>query len=459
MLVSKFDLIIRKASNLNTYCMKTVNNVFDYMCSPEVISQAIDNGAKGKHSYKEVKKVLANKEWYVQDLRYQLLNNKFIPSPYNVDLRKTEYGKEREIFKLPFYPDRVVQHCIAIVMKDRWEKALTFDTYACLKGRGINCKNPNFDIVKKVKRAIAEDPEGTTYCLKMDIKKCYPNVDNNIMAKINRRYCRDKRLLRLLDMITFNCKGLPIGNYLSQLQINIYLAPMDRFIKEVLGVKHYFRYMDDIVIFGASKEELQTIQWRVMNFLFYNLNMVFNDKRQVFKIGTNNRERGLDFVGYVFYRYHTLLRKRVKTNMWRKRNLERSMSSYLGMAKSCNSTHLMNLILKNVEKGEREEVEELSTVPGLIKYKSKYYAKTGIHKVVDKPITLLDFELRKSRQNPRKKFMILRFMNNEENKKQFIWGTFQALIFILEQFERATFKSKNTIIRYNNFYYFNNTIE
>lgn len=437
--------------------MKTVNNVFDYMCSREVIREAIYNGAKGKHSYKEVREVLNNIDWYIEDLRFQLLNNRFIPSPYNVDIRKTEYGKEREIFKLPFYPDRVVQHCIAIVMKDRWEKALTYDTYACLKGRGINCRNPNFNIVRKVQDAITNDPVGTQHCLKMDIKKCYPNVDNYIMAQTNRRYCRDKRLLNLLDMITFNCKGLPIGNYLSQLQINIYLAPMDRFIKEVLKVKHYFRYMDDIVIFGETKEELQTIQWRLMNFVYYNLNMVFNNKRQVFKIGYNKRQRGLDFVGYVFYRYHTWLRKRVKTNMWRKRHLERSMSSYLGMSRSCNSTHLMNLILNNVE--DREEVEELSTVPGLIKYKSKYYAKTGIHKIVDKPIILLDFDLRKSRQNPRKTFMILRFMNEELGKKQFIWGEFQALVFVLKQFDRDTFKPKKTMIRYNNFYYFNNTIE
>lgn len=88
--------------------MKTVNNVFDYMCSPAVIREAIENAAKGKHRYKEVKKVLRNIDWYINDLRDQLLNNKFVPSPYNVDIRKTEYGKVREIFKLPFYPDRVV---------------------------------------------------------------------------------------------------------------------------------------------------------------------------------------------------------------------------------------------------------------------------------------------------------------------------------------------------------------
>lgn len=438
--------------------MKTVNNVFEYMCSPAVIREAIENAAKGKHKYKEVKKVLRNIDWYINDLRDQLLNNKFVPSPYNVDIRKTEYGKVREIFKLPFYPDRIVQHCIAIIMKERWEKALTYDTYACLKGRGINCRNPNFNIVKKVKAALSTDPKGTKYCLKMDIKKCYPNVDNTIMSQINRRYCRDTRLLALLDLITFNCKGLPIGNYLSQLQINIYLSPMDRFIKEELKVKHYFRYMDDIVIFASTKEELHTIQWRLMNFVFYRLNMVFNDKRQVFIIGYGNRERGLDFVGYVFYRYHSLLRKRIKNNMWRKRKKPRSMSSYLGLAKSCNSVNLMNQILDN--NIIKDIAEPLDTVKGLIKYRSKYYKKVGIHSVVDTPIIIIEFDLRKSRTNPRKTFIIVKFLNLKTGRKEFFWGDkFYAIEYVLRQFDKTNFIPKSTIIRYNNFYYFNNLIE
>mgnify|MGYP000157090941 FL=1 len=90
----------------------------------------------------------------------------------------------------------------------------------------------------------------------MDIKKCYPSVDNDIMARTYRRHCKDKRMLELMDSINYNGKGLPIGNFLSQLEINLYLSPLDRLAKEVLKVKYYFRYMDDIVLMSDDKSEL-----------------------------------------------------------------------------------------------------------------------------------------------------------------------------------------------------------
>ena len=98
----------------------------------------------------------------------------------------------------------------------------------------------------------------TLYCLKMDIRKCYPSVDNKKLAELNRKYCKDKKMLELLDLLNFNdgCSGLPIGNFLSQLWINIVLTELDRYVKEELKVKHYFRYMDDIVIISDDKKEL-----------------------------------------------------------------------------------------------------------------------------------------------------------------------------------------------------------
>lgn len=207
--------------------MKRIGNVWDDFCSVDLIKTAIRNAAKGKRKYRKVRKVLANIDDYAEQLHKLLVDEMFSPSPYTCDIMKTEYGKEREIFKLPFFPDRVVQHCISLVLRDRWTKSFTSDSYACLVGRGINCKQKRYNLNHKLKRAIESYPPGVRlYALQMDIRKCYPTVDNKLLAEINRKYCKDEKMLALLDMLNFNegSKGLPIGNFLSQLWINIVLT-------------------------------------------------------------------------------------------------------------------------------------------------------------------------------------------------------------------------------------------
>ena len=307
--------------------MNRINNVWEKLCDENLLLTAIFNAAKGKKKYRNVRRVLAEPEKYARMLSDMLSEGHFKPSPYRVDIMKTEYGKEREIFKLPFYPDRCVQHAISLVMRKRWDSSLTADTYACLKDRGINCGIARYNMNHKVKRAIQSYRHRSVFVLKMDISKCYPSVDNEILAKRNRHFCKDEKMLALLDLINFNGKGLPIGNFLSQLWINLYLGSLDRFIKETLKAKHYFRYMDDIVIMSEDKSQLHQWQWRIMNFLWYELRLESNRKRQIFPLGRNRSERGLDFGGYVYRHDSTLVRKRIKQAFARRRHVSKSVPS------------------------------------------------------------------------------------------------------------------------------------
>ena len=212
------------------------------------------------------------------------------PSPYTSCFMKTEYGKEREIFKLPFFPDRAVQHDVSLCLRPRWTQAMTSDTYACIQGRGINCNIARYSLSKKVKRVLNRGRyRGVQlYCWKGDIRKCYPTVDNDVLARLNRKYCKDPVMLELLDILNFNdgCRGLPIGNFLSQLWINVVLTELDRYVKEVLKVEHYFRYMDDIVIISDDKHQLHEGQWRIMNFVWYELHQELNEKRSTCSTST-----------------------------------------------------------------------------------------------------------------------------------------------------------------------------
>jgi RNA-directed DNA polymerase len=196
-----------------------------------------------------------------------------------------------------------------------------------------------------LKLALKSESE-TTYCLKLDIKKFYPNIDHNILKLLLRKKIKDQNLLWLLDEIIDSAKGLPIGNYLSQYFANFYLTYFDHWIKEQMKVKHYFRYADDIVILHSDKEYLHSILSAIRNYFSKNLKLEIKSNYQVFPV----KSRGIDFVGYVFYHTHILLRKRIKQNFARKLksnpNTE-STPSYLGWLKHCNAKHLTKKLLPN----------------------------------------------------------------------------------------------------------------
>ncbi len=90
------------------------------------------------------------------------------------------------------------------------------------------------------------------YILKMDIRKYFQNINKDILMNILRKKVKEEKLNNLLEKIVYSnsgTKGIPIGNYTSQIFANIYLNEIDQYIKQKLKVKYYFRYMDDSVLF------------------------------------------------------------------------------------------------------------------------------------------------------------------------------------------------------------------
>ena len=194
--------------------------LFDKICDIENIKFAHYNAQKGKKHYKEVKMINAHPDKYLIQIQDMLKNRAFRNSKYEIMTRKTDNGKVREIFKLPYFPDRIIHHCILQIVGPLWLKSLIRDTYSSIKGRGIH------DGVKRIKSAL-RDLDNTKYCLKMDVKKFYPSIDNEILKQIVRRKIKDKTILWLLDEIINSTKGVPIGNYLSQHFGNLYLSSYD----------------------------------------------------------------------------------------------------------------------------------------------------------------------------------------------------------------------------------------
>lgn len=315
--------------------MKRINNLYNRICSVENLQLADSIARKGKAKQPGVIQHMKNCDQNILDLHKSLLNKTYKTSEYTTF---TIYEpKERVIFRLPYFPDRIVHHAVMNIMEPIFVASFTADTYSCIKKRGIHAA------VRNLKTALA-DERGTQYCLKLDIRKFYPNVDHEILKQLLRRKIKDGDLLWLLDEIIDSADGLPIGNYLSQYFANFYLTYFDHWIKEQRRVKHYFRYADDLVILSESKEYLHQLLSDIRNYLHENLKLELKDNYQIFPVDA----RGIDFVGYVFKHSHTLLRKSIKQRFARmlKRNCNsKSIASYYGWAKHCDSNNLLKKLL------------------------------------------------------------------------------------------------------------------
>ena len=263
------------------------------------IREAHRNAQRGKQHYHEVQMVNADEEKYLAQIQAMLRDKTFCNSEYEV-FTKTDSGKERVIHKLPYFPDRIVHHCIMQVLEPIWMRTFITDTYAALKGRGIHKG------VSRVKLAL-QDRDNTHYCLKFDVCKFYPSVDHDILKSIIRRKIKDPDVLWLLDEIIDSAGGIPIGNYLSQYFGNLYLAYFDHWMKEEKHCRHYFRYCDDIVILHSSKEFLHKLFREIQEYLSTNLKLSIKSNYQVFPVD----KHGIDFLGYRFFHDYILLRKSI----------------------------------------------------------------------------------------------------------------------------------------------------
>jgi len=311
--------------------MKRKGNLYQQIISIDNLKLADKIASRKKSKQLGVIQHRANQEANILALHDMLKEKSFTTSPYITFWVKDR--KSREVYRLPYFPDRIVHHAVMNVLEPIFVSMFTADTYSCIKGKGIHAAS------NAVREAL-RDEAGTTYCLKLDITKFYPSVDNNFLKTMLRRKLKDVDLLWLLDDIIDSENGLPIGNYLSQYLANFYLTYFDHWMKEVKGVKYYFRYADDLVILSDSKQYLHQLLAEIRQYLHDNLKLQVKGNYQVFPVAA----RGIDFVGYVHYHTHVLLRKTIKKNFARmmyKNPKQTSAASYYGWAKHSNSKTLL----------------------------------------------------------------------------------------------------------------------
>lgn len=332
--------------------MKRYGNLYQRIIAPENIALAHQNAKKGKGHYSEVKMVEGNPSYYLRQLHELLEAKAFHTAPYR---RKIVFdsGKLREIYKLPYYPDRIVHHAIMNVLQPIWDKTFIYDCFSAVPGKGIHAGLTRL-------HQFMRDREKTQYCLKFDIRHYYPSVVHRSLLRILEQKIKCPDTLWLLEDIVRSPGGdrnIPIGNYLSQYFANIYLSPFDHWLKEDKGIKYYIRYSDDGVILSQGKEDLHDLLSEIGDYLA-SLGLALNPKTQIFPVD----KRGIDFLGYRSFRGYTLLRKSSAKRFKEKvRQLEldgeeltpqfivSSLMSYLGWIKHCNGHNLLSRYLLNNE--------------------------------------------------------------------------------------------------------------
>lgn len=282
--------------------MKRVGNLFEKVYDIDNLMLAHRNARKGKSFYREVQMVDSNPAKYLYELQDVIKHHEYHTSRYEVFEKEEKNNKVRRIYKLPYYPDRICQWALIQVIEPYLIRTMTKDTYSAIPGRGT------YAAYRNVRKAMRKDPKGTQWCLKIDIRKYYPNINKSKLKAKYARMFKDRELLDLLyEIIDSHEEGVPIGNYTSQYSGNIYLSDFDHHVKEVYKVKHYFRYMDDMVFFGRTKEELQNLVVQIKSYLKEELDLEMKEGWSLFFV----EDRGVDFVGYVFRHNGIRLRKTI----------------------------------------------------------------------------------------------------------------------------------------------------
>lgn len=364
--------------------MTGTKDLFNSICSMDNLYRAYQNAKSGKGWYKEVKQIEKRPFYYLAGLQYMLKNHLFKTSEYEIFILN-EGKKKRDVYKLPFFPDRIAQWDILQVIEPFLVANMTADTYSAIPGKGIQpivndlrgyYKTKRVDGKKKsvwVPSILLSDEENTRYCYKIDLHHYYQSINHEVLKQKFRKVFKDPELLWLLDEIADSINtateedlielslsgeievdpntGIPIGNYMSQYSGNFYLSSFDHWVKEELHVKHYYRYMDDVVIFASSKEELHEIHRKVTAYTRDYLHLNIKGNYQIFP----TKVRGVDFVGYRFFGEYTLLRKSTAINFKRKMRACRkkmennipptysewcSFNSYKGWLGNCDSYRL-----------------------------------------------------------------------------------------------------------------------
>lgn len=325
--------------------MKKCIHTYDDIISVENLLcawQEFERGKKKKVDVMEWKRhLMANVFCLHQDLKDKM----YIHGPYQHFV--IAEPKRRDIHKASVR-DRLLHHAVYRKLYPFFDTTFIADSYSCRDNKGTHRAMRRFD---DFARKVSKNRTRTAWVLKCDIRKFFASIDHFILMKILELRIEDGDILQLIKSIitSFNSGmqgiGLPLGNLTSQLLVNIYMNEFDRYVKHSLKEKYYIRYADDFVFLLEDKKQLNTLHQKVEDFLMQTLKLSLH----IDKVFIQTFASGIDFLGWVHFSRHKVLRTVTKKRMLRNMN-EKNVTSYLGLLSHGNAYKLEEKVASYLDK-------------------------------------------------------------------------------------------------------------
>lgn len=285
--------------------MKRLDGIWNAVTSFENLLSEYRKARRGKRSTRGVAEFGLNLEHELLALQRSLQDGTYQPGEYRLF---TIYERKPRIIAAAPFRDRVVHHAVMQVIEPHLDRTFMFDSYACRTGKGVHAAVDRYQAWAQAYR----------YVLKMDIQQYFPSVDHELLKDKLRRRIKDARVLDLLERIIESSPqraaappyfpgdnlltplgrrtGIPIGNLTSQFFANLYLDDLDHYIKQVLNVRPYLRYVDDMVVLDHDKARMVEIRESIRERLAADRLRLHPHKAHISPVAD-----GLNLLGYVVY--------------------------------------------------------------------------------------------------------------------------------------------------------------
>ena len=247
--------------------------------------------------------------------------------------------------------DRLLHHAIYRVLYPFFDRTFIADSYSCRIGKGTHRALNRF---REFGYRVSRNNTRTCWVLKCDVRKFFASIDQDILLDILQQDISDTGVMGLLKRVirsfasTAPGKGLPLGNLTSQLLVNVYLNEFDQFVKHRLKAAYYIRYADDFVTFSADRSWLVGLIPQIRQFMRERLKLELHPD----KVFIKTLASGVDFLGWVHFPDHRVLRTTTKRRMMRRLGAgapsDEALSSYLGLLRHGNACTLTVALRRSV---------------------------------------------------------------------------------------------------------------
>jgi len=327
---------------------QVLENIFAEIISVDNLLEAWKEFLKGKRNKKDVQEFSFQLMEDILALHYELLQKSYKHGEY-ISF-KVHDPKPREIHKAPVR-DRLLHHAIYRKLYPFFNRKFIADSFSCRNKKGTH---KALDRLRNFAYKVSKNNTRTCWVLQCDIKKFFASIDHQVLLQILQKSIHDQELIWFLkEIIESFCLirvgvGLPLGNLTSQLLVNIYMNEFDQFIKQKLKIKWYLRYADDFVLLSKNRKYLENLIPQIDSLLQNQLKLSLHPN----KVTVKTLVSGIDFLGWISFTDHRILRTKTKRRMIERLKTNKSketVNSYLGLIGHGNTNKLKKEVffLKN----------------------------------------------------------------------------------------------------------------